>query len=58
MMYARWWGDKLWTLVPSQAIVGQFLMTFVEYPPSQKGGSYSIKQFLDKVQSAAAGGGH
>ena len=23
MMYARWWGDKLWTLVPAQVIVGQ-----------------------------------
>ena len=32
MMYARWWGDKLWTLIPSSAIVGQFLMTFKEYP--------------------------
>jgi arylsulfatase A-like enzyme len=58
MMYARWWGDKLWTLVPSQALVGQFLMTFKEYPPSQRGGSYSVKQFLDAIQSAAAGGGH
>src|SRR5450432_1306457 len=35
MMYARWWGDKLWTMVPSSAIVGQFLITFKEYPPSQ-----------------------
>jgi len=57
LMYARWWGDKLWTLVPSQAIVGKFLETFVEYPPSQKGGSYSIKQFLDKVQDGASGAG-
>jgi arylsulfatase A-like enzyme len=57
LMYTRWWGDKLWTLVPSQLIVGQFLQSFVEYPPSQKGGSYSIKQFLDKVQNGASGAG-
>jgi arylsulfatase A-like enzyme len=57
MMYARWWGDKLWTLVPAQAIVGQFLQTFQAFPPSQRGGSYSIKQFLDKVQDGASGAG-
>jgi arylsulfatase A-like enzyme len=57
MMYARWWGDKLWTLVPAQLIVGQFLQTFQEFPPSQRGGSYSVKQFLDKVQDGASGGG-
>jgi arylsulfatase len=57
MMYARWWGDKLWTLVPAQLIVGQFLQTFQEFPPSQRGGSYSVKQFLDKVQDSASGAG-
>jgi len=57
MMYARWWGDKLWTLVPAQVIVAQFLQTFQEFPPSQRGGSYSVKQFLDKVQDGASGGG-
>jgi arylsulfatase A-like enzyme len=57
MMYARWWGDKLWTLVPAQLIVGQFLQTFQEFSPSQRGGSYSVKQFLDKVQDGASGGG-
>ena len=57
MMYARWGGDKLWTLVPAQLIVGQFLQTFQEFPPSQRGGSYSVKQFLDKVQDSASGAG-
>ncbi|HUA39185.1 MAG TPA: arylsulfatase [Candidatus Sulfopaludibacter sp.] len=56
-MYTRWWADKLWTLVPAQAIVGQFLQTFIAFPPSQPNGSTDIKQFLDKIQSAAAGDG-
>jgi arylsulfatase A-like enzyme len=43
MMYARWWGDKLWTMVPGVTIVGQFLATFKEYPPSQRGGTLSIE---------------
>jgi arylsulfatase A-like enzyme len=57
-MYTRWWGDKLWTLVPAQAIVGQFLQSFQEFPPSQKNGSFDVSQFLDALQSGASGGGH
>jgi hypothetical protein len=30
MMYARWWGDKLRTMVPGVNIVGRFLLTFKE----------------------------
>jgi arylsulfatase A-like enzyme len=58
MMYARWWGDKLWTLVPAVTVIGGFLQTFEEYPPSQKSGSFSVTRFLDAVQSGAAGAGH
>src|SRR5580700_10733019 len=57
MMYARWWGDKLWTMVPGVNIVGGFLLTFKEYPPSQVGGSLSIENALKMVQNGASGGG-
>jgi arylsulfatase len=57
MMYARWWGDKLWTMVPGVTIVGQFLATFREYPPSQIGGTLSIEKALELVQQGASGGG-
>ncbi len=55
--YERWWADKLWTLVPAQAITGQFLSSFKEYPPSQKSGSFDVSQFLEALQSASSGGG-
>ncbi len=55
--YDRWWGDKLWTLVPAQAIVANFLGSFKEFPPSQKSGSFDVSQFLEALQSGAAGGG-
>jgi arylsulfatase len=58
MMYARWWGDKLWTLVPSAAIVGQFLQTLKAYPPSQASGTFSIDRALQMLQAGASGGGH
>jgi arylsulfatase len=57
MMYARWWGDKLWTMVPGVTIVGRFLATFKEYPPSQRGGTLSIERALEMVQQGASGGG-
>jgi arylsulfatase A-like enzyme len=57
MMYARWWGDKLWTLVPSAAIVGQFLQTFREYPPSQTSGTFGIEKALRMIEAGSVGGG-
>jgi hypothetical protein len=38
-------------------IVGGFLLTFKEFPPSQVGGSLSIEKALQMVQSGASGGG-
>ena len=55
--YERWWADKLWTLIPAQAITGQFLQSFKEFPPSQKSGSFDVGQFLEALQSGANGGG-
>ncbi len=57
MLYGRWWGEKLWTMVPAVRLVGQFLETFKEYPPSQRGGTLSIERALEIVQTGAAGGG-
>ena len=57
MMYARWWGDKLWTLIPASAVVGQFLQTFKEYPPSQTSGTFSVEKALRAIESGSKGGG-
>ncbi len=56
-MYFRWWADKLWTFVPAQMIVGQFLESFREFPPSQKSGSFSVDQVLDQLVNPG-GAGH
>ncbi len=55
--YTQWWGEQLWTLVPSVGIVGSFLQSFKEYPPSQVSGSTSVSQFLEAIQASAAGAG-
>ena len=55
MDYARWRVEHLFLLVPAQQLVGQFLATFKEFPPSQKPGSFSIDAALEKLQQ---GGGN
>ena len=63
MFYAKWMADRTFLLVPAQAIVGEFLKSFKEYPPRQKPASFSIDDALEKAQqnqkamAAAAGGG-
>lgn len=53
MNYGKWWGEKLWTMVPAVEIVGGFLQTFKEYPPSQASGSLTVSQFLEAVSKGA-----
>jgi len=38
------WGDD----------VGQFLMTFKEYPPRMKAASFSLDRVMKKIESAGA----
>jgi arylsulfatase len=50
MAYGNWWGEKTWTVMPSIAVVGQFLESFKEYPASQKSASFSVEQALQSLQ--------
>ncbi len=47
--YYDWLLDHAFLLVPSQAVVGQFLATFKDYPPRQKAASFTITQVLQKL---------
>jgi hypothetical protein len=49
-MFERWYGDKLWVMDPAQTIVGQFLMTFKEFPQRQKSASFNVQQVLDQMK--------
>ena len=63
MFYQKWSADRMFLLVPAQALVGEFLKTFKEFPPRQKPSSFSIGDALDKARqqeaamSKAVGGG-
>src|SRR3990172_12695114 len=56
MDYAHWRAERLFLLVPAQQLVGQFLATFNEFPPTQKVGSWSMDQVLQTLQTAPKGG--
>jgi arylsulfatase len=53
--YFDWMFDRVYLMVPAQAVVGKFIATFQEFPPSQRSGSFSIDQVLDKMKEGATG---
>ncbi len=57
MLYGKWWGEHLWVMIPSVAIVGQFLQSFREFPPSQVSGSLSIEKALKQLEAGTQGAG-
>jgi arylsulfatase len=50
VFYDKWMADRAFMLVPAQAIVGEFLKTFQEFPPRQKPASFSIDEALEKAR--------
>jgi arylsulfatase len=55
--YSRWWGEKLWTIMPATVIVGQFLETLKEYPPSQPTATIKVEEVLRALQAGSISGG-
>jgi arylsulfatase A-like enzyme len=54
--YYDWLIDHVFLMVPAQAVVGQFLATFQEYPPRQKAASFTIDQVMNTLTAGIAGG--
>ena len=53
--YDKWFVEHAFVLVPAQAIVGQHLATFQEFPPRQKPGSFSVDQAMEKLTEQTSG---
>lgn len=47
--YDHWRLEHAFVLMPAQAMVGQFLQTFKEFPPRQKPGSFNLDKVLDTL---------
>jgi len=52
--YYDWLIDHAFQLVPAQAYVGQFLMTFKDYPQRQKAASFNMDEIFAKLKDASA----
>jgi arylsulfatase len=46
--YEDWWVRRAFLIVPTQPLVGEFLSTLEEFPPSQEPASFNLDQVFDK----------
>jgi hypothetical protein len=51
--YDEWAENRSWLFGPAGNMVGKFLMTFKEFPPSQKSMSLDISEVSDFLNSTA-----
>jgi arylsulfatase len=51
--YYDWMIDRAYMLYGAQAIVGNFLQTFKEFPPRQKAASFTVDQAMQKLKPQA-----
>jgi len=54
MDYGHWRIDRAFLLVPAQEYVANYIASFREFPPSQKVGSFSLDQVLQKLGEAGS----
>jgi arylsulfatase A-like enzyme len=54
--YWDWYLDRVFLIVPAQGIVGDFLQTFVEFPPRMKAASFTIDQVQARLEAAISQG--
>jgi arylsulfatase A-like enzyme len=48
--YYDWLLDHAFAFVPAQAVVGQLLMTFKDYPQRQKAASFNLDEIFEKMK--------
>ena len=53
--YPRWRAERLFLLVPAQALVMRWLSSFKDFPPRQEPSSFGIDQVMEKLTAPAAG---
>ncbi len=56
--YYDWWLDHAFAIAPSAAKVGEFLMTFKDYPPSQTPGSFNLTKMQQQIEEMNKGTRH
>ena len=54
--YWDWYLDRAFVLLPIKDVVGEFLGTFLEFPPRMEAASFTIDQVQEKLEAAIASG--
>jgi arylsulfatase len=54
--YGRWRAERMFAFAPAAAYVSRWLQSFVEYPPRQKPGSFSLDRVLEAVTNPQGSG--
>jgi arylsulfatase len=49
--YGKWVADRTFLIVPSQALVGQWLQSFKEFPIRQKPASFNLDEVMRTLSS-------
>ena len=52
--YVRWFVEHAFVLLPAQSLVAQHLVSFQQFPPRQKPGSFSVDQAMEKLRTPPA----
>jgi arylsulfatase A-like enzyme len=55
LLYDKWTSDRMFYIVPAQAIAAQWLQSFREFPMRQKPASFNLDEVLAKLSSAGSG---
>jgi arylsulfatase len=53
--YWDWMIDHEFVLLPAQKVVGEFLSTFVEFPPRQKAASFNVDAVMKRLEAGLGG---
>jgi arylsulfatase len=48
--YTRWFIEHAFLLVPAQAIVGEMIASFQQFPPRQRPGTFSVEQAMERLR--------
>jgi arylsulfatase len=51
--YYDWLLDRAYILVPMQGLAGNFLKTFIDFPPSQRPGSFNLEKVIEQLKAAS-----
>lgn len=53
MEYRRWMAERMFLIVPAQAIAAKWLESFKEFPPRQAPASFSLADVMEKMEKAS-----